>query len=124
MATQTTPTSTDLVAQRAYVAQKKAEGFKFGLTVADAFVRGIRDIGYRSTATALDELIDNAMQAEAKSVHLVFDFPDDAAAKPNAIAVLDDGHGMDPDMIRLALIWGGTHREDDRSGFGRTLSCV
>ncbi len=129
MATQITPINADLVAQRAYVAQKKAEGFKFGLTVADAFVRGIRDIGYRSTATALDELIDNAMQAEAKSVHVVFDFPDNAASKPNAIAVLDDGHGMDPDMIRLALIWGGTHREDDRNGFGRygyglSSSCV
>lgn len=129
MATQTIPSSPDLVAQRAYVAQKKAEGFKFGLTVADAFVRGIRDIGYRSTATALDELIDNSMQAEAKSVHLVFNFPDIPNAKPNAIAVLDDGHGMDPDMIRLAIIWGGTHREDDRTGFGRygyglSSSCV
>jgi hypothetical protein len=33
--------------------------------------------------------------------------------------VTDDGHGMHPDMIRLAVKWGGTHRPDDRSGYGR-----
>src|SRR5213595_784332 len=115
----TTSSSSQLEAQRLYVKKMEAAQFDFGLTVADAFVRGIRDIGYRSTATALDELIDNSMQAEAKSVHVVFDFPDNPEAKPNALAVVDDGHGMDPDMIRLAIIWGGTHREDDRSGFGR-----
>jgi hypothetical protein len=26
---------------------------------------------------------------------------------------------MDPEMIRLSAIWGGTHRENDRTGFGR-----
>ena len=41
------------------------ENFAFDLTVADAFIRGIRDIGYKSTATAVDELVDNATQAEA-----------------------------------------------------------
>ena len=28
-------------------------------------------------------------------------------------------HGMHPKMIRLSTIWGGTHRENDRNGFGR-----
>lgn len=40
-------------------------------------------------------------------------------AKPTWIAIADDGHGMVADMIRLAVVWGGTHREDDRDGFGR-----
>jgi hypothetical protein len=111
--------SPDLTAQRDYVQQKKASGFKFGLTVADAFVRGIRDIGYRSTATALDELIDNALQAEAKRVDVAFAFEGGSDSKPSAIAIIDDGHGMDDDMIRLAVTWGGTHRENDRHGFGR-----
>jgi hypothetical protein len=26
---------------------------------------------------------------------------------------------MDPEMIRIAMMWGGTHREGDREGFGR-----
>ncbi len=35
------------------------------------------------------------------------------------IAIIDDGHGMEPEMIRAAVLWGGTHRRNDRSGFGR-----
>ena len=26
---------------------------------------------------------------------------------------------MEPDMIRAAVLWGGTHRPNDRRGFGR-----
>lgn len=115
--------SADLEAQRTYADKIKQLGFDFGLTVADAFVRGIRDIGYRHTGTALDELIDNSIQGEAESIHIVFGYGAKSDAKPDKLAVVDDGHGMDPDMIRLAMIWGGTHREapvaSGRRGFGR-----
>jgi hypothetical protein len=112
--------SDDLVAQRAYSQRQTEAGFDFGLTVADAFVRGIRDIGYRDTGRALDEQIDNALQAEATKILVTFGFEGtDSNAKPTAIAVADNGHGMDPEMVRLAAIWGGTHRENDRTGFGR-----
>jgi hypothetical protein len=109
----------DLAAQRSYAQQKDREEFDFGLTVVDAFIRGIRDIGYRNTGRALDELIDNAIQAEASKVLVAFGFGPESDSKPNAIAIVDNGHGMDPEMLRLAVIWGGTHREDDRTGFGR-----
>jgi hypothetical protein len=108
----------DLQAQRRYTEQKLSEGFDFSLIVAEAFVRGIRDIGYKHTGTALDELIDNAIQAGASNVHIVYDFKGDST-KPVKIAVIDDGHGMESVMIRLAIIWGGTHRENSRDGFGR-----
>lgn len=111
--------SKDLARQRSYAKDKDAEGFDFGLTVADAFVRGIRDIGYRDTGRALDELIDNAIQAEASKILVTFGFDKSSDAKPTSIAVVDNGHGMDPEMLRLAVIWGGTHRENDRAGFGR-----
>ncbi len=42
-----------------------------------------------------------------------------ARKKPDMLAVIDDGHGMDPMMIRAAVVWGGTHRHNDRAGFGR-----
>lgn len=119
MATETTALlKTDLEAQREYVRKTLASKFDFGIVVGDAFVRGIRDIGYKSTGTALDELIDNAIQAGAQSVHVAFGL-EGASNKPARLAIMDDGHGMDPEMIRLAVIWGGTHREDDRRGFGR-----
>ncbi|HEX5775898.1 MAG TPA: ATP-binding protein, partial [Caulobacteraceae bacterium] len=108
-----------LSAQHAYVARLKGEGFKFGLTVGDAFVRGIRDLGYKSNADALAELIDNSCQAGASRVDVAFGYDDSSDKKPVALAVIDDGHGMEADMIRLAVLWGGTHREGDRTGMGR-----
>jgi hypothetical protein len=120
--------SPNLQAQHAYVASKKVKGFKFGLTVGDAFVRGIRDLGYKSNANALAELDDNSIQAGASRVDVLFGY-DRSDKKPAQIAVVDNGHGMEPDMIRLAVMWGGTHREGDRSGMGRygyglPCSCV
>src|SRR3954451_20672987 len=106
--------SPNLQAQHAYVASKKVKGFKFGLTVGDAFVRGIRDLGYKSNANALAELVDNSIQAGASRADVLFGF-ERSDKKPAQIAVVDNGHGMERDMIRLAVMWGGTHREGDRS---------
>jgi hypothetical protein len=78
----------------------------------------IRDLSYRPTATPLDDLIDNPLQAAAQNIDVILGFGE-SEKKPDKIAVVDDGHGMDPEMIRAAVIWGGTHRENDRSGFGR-----
>ena len=119
MSTTTPEINDDLVAQRSYAQSKAEEGFDFGLTMADAFVRGIRDIGYRGTGRALDELIDNSLQANASKVLLTFGFDSASDAKPTSLVVADNGHGIDPEMLRLAVIWGGTHRENDRTGFGR-----
>ncbi|HVM72838.1 MAG TPA: ATP-binding protein [Anaerolineales bacterium] len=110
--------SSDLLAQRSYLDQLRQDDFDFGLMVADAFINGIRDIGYRNTATALDELVDNSIQAEAQNIHVLFGL-EGQSKTINRIAVVDDGHGMDPDMIRISMTWGGTHRWNDRKGFGR-----
>lgn len=91
---------------------------KLGLIAPEAFVRGIRHMGYRSSVEAIAELVDNSIQAYAETVDIVFGY-DGSTRKPTHLAVIDDGHGMDPDMIRFAMIWGGTHRENDRSGLGR-----
>lgn len=93
---------------------------ELGLVVPESFVRGIRHIGYKSNVEALAELIDNSIQAYAEHVELVFGYSEaSSAAKPQQLAVIDDGHGMDPHMLRVAMMWGGTHRENDRSGLGR-----
>ncbi|MFQ6180347.1 ATP-binding protein [Sinorhizobium meliloti] len=90
------------------------------MTLDEAFVRGIRHIGYRSNLHAFAELIDNSIQAYAQRVDLVFGYDEESSLKkPNRIAVVDDGHGMPSTMLRLAMMWGGTHREDDREGLGR-----
>jgi hypothetical protein len=113
-------TLSSVEAQKKYVESLQKKRFKFGLTVGEAFIRGIRDIGYKSTGTALDELIDNAKQAGATDVHVIFGYERGKSdKKPSEIAVIDNGHGMESGMVRAAVTWGGTHRENDRSGFGR-----
>nr|WP_295238169.1 ATP-binding protein [uncultured Brevundimonas sp.] len=108
-----------LDAQKTYARERRGRP-RFGLMVPEAFVRGIRDIGYRSNADALAELIDNALQAFAERVDVLFGYDGTASTrKPTQIAVVDNGHGMEPDMMRMAVMWGGTHRENDRRGLGR-----
>jgi hypothetical protein len=115
-----TPISPNVAAQHDCVEALKAGGFKFGLTVGDAFVRGIRDLGYKSNGNAIAELIDNSIQAGAGRVDIAFGYHGTSSErKPSELAIIDNGHGMEADMIRLAMLWGGTHREGDRSGMGR-----
>jgi hypothetical protein len=104
--------------QKTYTEGLAEGGYDVGLVVGHAFVESIRDLGYRSTGTAVNELIDNAVQAGAENIHVVFGYPD-GSKKPNAIAIVDDGVGMIPEMTRAALLWGGTDRHDSRDLFGR-----
>lgn len=105
--------------QRTY-AIKQGGRSRYGLMVPEAFVRGIRDLGYRSNGDAVAELVDNAIQAWADRVDVLLGYAGSTSSrKPTQLAVVDNGHGMEPRMIRMAVMWGGTHRENDRSGLGR-----
>ncbi len=103
--------------QRDYIHHLESEEFGWDLMVGDAFVRGMRDIGYKSTAFALAELGDNSIQAGATKIDVVFGF--EKGAKPTQVAIIDDGHGMDGKMVRASLIWGAGTRAEDRTGFGK-----
>ena len=86
-------------------------------------VRAMRDSGYRNTAYALAELIDNSIQAGAKAVEVVCVHKRQLLNKREvprmtAIAVIDDGEGMSPETLRLALQFGNGTRFD-RKGMGR-----
>jgi hypothetical protein len=104
-----------------YIAGLEASGFKYPLVMPRTFIEGARDSGYRDTAAAVNELVDNAYQAGATRVDVVFGFDENnrSARKVDSIAVVDDGCGMKPQMIRASVIWGGTSRFNDRSGLGR-----
>lgn len=108
----------DLAAQHQYVEAFGEREIDLTVPFAEAFIQGMRNVGYRNTATALDELVDNALQANATAVHVATDVEDDNI---RAIAVIDTGHGMEPQMVRIAVSWGGSHRAyyNDLSGFGR-----
>lgn len=110
--------SKGLERQDAFINSLKNEAFDFGLVYTQAFLKGIRDIGYKGTHTALFESIDNAIQAEASNIYLIFD-PEDGKKEPDKIAIVDDGHGMSPEMLRVAVLWGGSDRLNDRIGMGK-----
>ena len=117
-------TDPDLQRQRDAVAERRAKKHRMPLVNSEIFVRSVRDSGYKSTATAIDEFVDNSIQAGASRVDVIFGYDDPKGSIKNlrnngVLAVADDGHGMDPGMIEFGVTWGGTHRHDDRSGFGR-----
>ena len=87
-------------------------------------IRAMRDSGYKNTAFALAELIDNSIQADANQVDVIC-IEESVVVKTRrrrrikAIGVLDNGSGMTPEVLGLALQFGnGTHLAD-RSGIGR-----
>ena len=89
-------------------------------------IQAMRDNGYRNTAYALAELIDNAVQADATSVELLcaereIQLAQRVRRRIESIAVLDNGSGMNAEVLRIALQFGnGTRLETGRtSGIGR-----
>ena len=87
-------------------------------------VKAMRDSGYKNTAYALAELIDNSVQADATSVEVICveeyrQINERSRRRIQAIGILDNGEGMPPETLRLALQFGnGTHLTD-RRGIGR-----
>lgn len=80
------------------------------------FIEAARDAGYTNITTALAELIDNAFEAEATSVRIKFEISEDQEL---SVFIEDDGCGMTPTVLELALQFGGTTRFNSRSGAGR-----
>ncbi len=80
------------------------------------FIQATRDSGYKNTAAALAELVDNSIEAGATfiKIDLIRD-----ADNEITIEVLDDGCGMTASQLRLALQFGGSTRFSSRYGIGR-----
>lgn len=76
---------------------------------ASAMIEALRGLGY-STATALADIIDNSISAQARSVSLDFSWEADASH----VAILDDGHGMDAEELDAAMRLGERSPLDPR----------
>ena len=87
-------------------------------------VIAMQDSGYKNTAYALAEIIDNSVQAKANEVDVIcveeaITVNDRTRGRLAEIAVVDNGIGMEPYVLQWALQFGnGTHL-DDRLGIGR-----
>ena len=97
---------------------------RFDLVPPALAIKAMRDNGYSNAAYAIAELIDNALQANATYVELLCRETRTMAAQRerwsiDEIAVVDNGSGMTPDVLRASLQFGNGTRLNDRSGIGR-----
>src|SRR5688572_4261079 len=86
----------------------------------ETFIQATRDSGYKGTASAISELVDNSIQAGATRIAIsVTATTSGEEDKAIEVSVLDNGCGMDPFTLRQALRFGGSTRFADRGGLGR-----
>lgn len=110
--------------QEAYVQSiKSGAGEDLSFFVTETVMESMRDNGYRDVRKALNDLIDNSQQADAKKIAVITTSGRDAVKgareKITNIAVIDDGHGITESMLPYAIKWGGTDRHNQRDGLGR-----
>jgi Histidine kinase-, DNA gyrase B-, and HSP90-like ATPase len=89
----------------------------YPLVATRNFIQATRDSGYKSTSSALAELVDNSLEANASCVEIRIETPDGGELR--SISVSDNGIGMPPPTLQLALQFGGSTRFNSRRGFGR-----
>ena len=72
-----------------------------------------RASGYKSTAYALAELIDNSFDADAKEVHITLvERKVNGRRQVEEIVIYDDGTGMSPNLLQSALQFGHTTNDN------------
>lgn len=88
----------------------------FPIVAVRSFIEATRDAGYKNTGAAIAELVDNSFEAAASTVDVRIEAQD---TKDLTVHVTDDGTGMSPDVLRLALQFGGSTRFGSRIASGR-----
>ena len=99
-------------------------GNQFSIVAVDRFIQATRDSGYKNTSSAVAELVDNAIQADATRIRITVCHATDGETSAVELLVQDDGTGMDPFTLRTALRFGGTTRFNDRTGLGGVVARI
>ena len=94
-------------------------------------VKAMRDSGYKDSAHAISELVDNSIQAGAANVEILCvdkleNLSQRTRRRISQVAVYDNGCGMNKETLRIALQFGnGTHlnaaQQDGIGKFGMGL---
>jgi hypothetical protein len=92
---------------------------EYPVVVLNRFIEATRDSGYKNTPAAVAELIDNSFEADASIVEVIIHEQYVNAKREVELIVSDNGHGMTPSTLRLALQFGGSTRFNSRLGVGR-----
>ncbi len=83
------------------------------------FIMATRDSGYKSTASALAEIVDNSIEAGATLVHIQIQRNVRGTEDDYELRITDNGAGMKSEELGLALQFGGSTRFNSRSQLGR-----
>src|SRR5262249_21964907 len=92
---------------------------RHSIIALDKVIQSTPGSGYKSPASAVAELVDNALQAHATAVDIRVEGDSDSGAAPTRVVVADNGSGMNDETLRQALRFGGSSRFNDRTGLGR-----
>lgn len=87
------------------------------IVALDRFIQSTRDSGYKSTSSAIAELVDNAIQADADKIAI--EIGSDQGVGEITVRIVDNGVGMTAATLIQALRFGGSSRYGNRSGLGR-----
>ena len=77
---------------------------------ASSLIESIRSIGY-SFPFAIADLIDNSISKDAKKIQIVIQ---SGVASKVSVSVVDNGLGMSPQELRLAMSLGGKGPSEER----------
>lgn len=115
---------TEIERQEKYLNQLP-DDFAFPLFNSKQALESQRKNGYRDSAAAAREIVDNSIEAGAKRIDIIFEHSKSGRGKDlvTSIAFIDDGSGMLAKMIQYALsLGGGTHFDEPdfigKFGFG------
>src|ERR1700730_14397185 len=87
---------------RAVLTRILKESASVPLFFAQTFVQSLRDVGYNTTTSALEEHADNAIEAGASEIRIFFRQSGSRGNFQTDIMVWDNGHGMPPNVLKVA----------------------
>jgi len=87
-------------------------------------VESLRENGYRDTAMAIAELIDNSIQANATKINIILIEKKKQRGERREklvedILIIDNGDGMDKNVLEVSMRFGGGTRHGAKKGLGK-----
>jgi len=88
--------------------------------ITPQFLLSQRSNGYRNTASAISELVDNSLQAGAGNIDIILvSKAADSFQRVSKVIITDDGSGMNEALLTEAIKFGGGARHGSSTGLGK-----
>lgn len=104
---------------RAVLGRILKDGATVPLFLGQTLVNSLRDLGYNNTTSAVCEHLDNSIQWGASEVRIYFNQRGKKGEGEVDVLIVDNGKGMAPNVLKVAMSFGGSMVFDDRRGIGR-----